>query len=119
MAAKKKHFTGPEMEALSGPLDAAQTALAVASFKIAARVANAAWKLIDTHDRPSHPLTQKLAKDELRDALHDYSPNVSASIPARRYAAQKLEELYAEAEQAPTREGVLEILYQAVAKEYE
>lgn len=125
--AAKKHFTGPEMSALSGPLTAAQTALAQASFFIAARVSNAAWALFEqlrTHPDIFEELGRRRdlldAMEKLGAALTAYSPGNWPPPPTfKTYAAQRLEELYAEAEQAPTREAVLEVLYQAIGREYE
>jgi hypothetical protein len=121
MSKTKKHFTGPEMSALSGPLTAAQTALATASFFIAARVANAAWSFVEAlQAQPPNVHRSTEAMDALKAALHDYSPgNWPPPATFKTYAAQRLEELYAEAEQAPTREAVLEVLYQAISKEYD
>lgn len=132
MAAKKKtHFTGPEMSALSGPLTADQTRLAQASFFIAARVANAAWALFDALRQNDEGMREILtwlstnnaartALEQVQATLNEYSPgNIPPPPSFKTYAAQKLEELYAEAEQAPTREAVLEVLYNAIGKEYE
>ncbi len=121
--AVKKFFTGPEVEALSGPLEEGKVKLLVNSFKIAARVANAAWRTIKKLDatgveRSLHGYRE--AEQELRAALHDYSPGNWPPAPSQReYAARRLEELYEVASNALTREAVLEKIYEFTCQEYE
>lgn len=128
MAAKKKtHFTGPEMSALSGPLTADQTRLAQASFFIAARVANAAWALLE--QLRTHPDVTAMidARPDLQGdaeklvaALNEYSPGNWPPPPTfKGYAAKKLEELYAEMEALPNKEAMLEKIYEFITQEYE
>lgn len=125
--AKKKHYTGPEMSALSGPLTTEQTALATASFFIAARVANAAWALLDEALKNEYVLRAletdlKLIEltNALRGALSGYSPGNWPPPPTyRAYAAQRLEELYEAASTASSREEILEKIYEFCAKEHE
>ena len=124
MAAKKKHFTGPEMSALSGPLTAEQTALAQASFLIAARVANSAWSLLEQLNAhgiaADAPLPVLDALNKLQTALSDYSPGNWPPPPTfKSYAGQKLEELYAEMEVLPGKVAMLEKIYEFITKEYE
>lgn len=114
--ATKKFFTGPEMEALTGPLTAAQTALAVASFKIAARVANAAWSYVKALDTKSGSPRHDI--EEMRAALHAYSPGNWPPPPsAHAYAAEVLQEVYNAASGFVTADAVLETIYEFATRE--
>ena len=122
MAAKKKHFTGPEMSALSGPLTAEQTKLATASFFIAARVANCAWSFLKSFEAQDI-LALETHQKELRDALHDYSPGnwpvTGVSETSKEYSRERLQAFFSVAEQLPDKAAILEALYQFISQEYE
>lgn len=113
---KKTMLTGPEIERLTGPADAATVALFVKSFRATATVANAAWKLLarmeatvptDTHD----------ALLELRAALQGYSPENFPTPPAlQQRLTELLVEAYNDASAAPTKEAALEAVYRAIER---
>lgn len=119
--ATKKFFTGPEMEDLSGPLTEAQTKLAVTSFKLAARVANAAWAYLRASAAKDF-LAADTRKAELEQALHGYSPEnwpIGPSESNCEYARERLQVLYNDVYDLPDKEAILLKIYEFVSKEYE
>lgn len=99
----------------------------IASYRITARVANAAWGLAQAlqnapavfHAMQREPAVYN-AFEELRAALSGYSiGNWPPPRTEREYAMQVLEQLYEVATRRPSWESALEAIYQAVEKEYE
>lgn len=110
---------------VNGTQKAAEIVRAViSSYRITARVANAAWGLaqaMNTHGIPAslpHPVLEELQK--LQAALSVYSPgNWPPPRMEREYCAHVLEKLYEEATRMPSWESSLEKIYEAVEREYE
>lgn len=92
----------------------------VASFRIAARVANTAWKYIQAKQalaaQPDGSSSYDMyrAQSELQEALHEYSPENWP--PPKPTAHDVLVGVYDECAVAPTREEILEILYRAIER---
>lgn len=94
----------------------------IASYRITARVANAAWGLavaMNKHGIPVHPeILEELTK--LQAALSDYSPgNWPPVRTEREYAVHVLEKLYEEAARMPAWESSLEKIYETLSREYD
>ena len=89
------------------------------SYRLAARVANAAWRLKDLEPMEMSPLaawgTRGLeVREALLKALEGYSP--ANFQPARNDYAKKLMELYEQAEHETSLAGVVELLYEEATK---
>lgn len=113
---KKNMLTGPEIDRLTGPVDAETVALFVKSFQATATVANAAWKLVARMDADV-PTDTHEALLELRAALQGYSPENFPTPPAvQQRLTELLIEAYNDASAAPTKEAALEAVYRAVER---
>lgn len=89
------------------------------SFKIAARVANAAWGLYDKINagNVSHELATSEDMKNLQQSLHDYSPdNFHPHAGDVEFAADCFEQFFNEAAGLTTKEEMEELLFQWTSK---
>jgi len=81
------------------------------SYRLAARVANAAWKLVDVMKQTSSAGPEHWAP--LQKALADYAPSYFAPHTSDyEFAAKCFEQFYEQACTKPTREEVEELIFQ-------
>jgi len=85
------------------------------SYRLAARVANAAWKLWELESQEAEEPRLKEARERLMTAFEGYSPANFQSAKVQDYA-QKLMELYEQAEHETSLAGVRELLYEEATK---
>lgn len=99
----------------------------IASYRITAHVANAAWGLFETLRCHPDILEEIDRRPDLKEALGKVGAALSSYSPGnwppprtdREYAMHVLEKLYETATRRPSWESALEAIYQAVEVEYE